>query len=805
MLLAPGVLLKTIPVIVLFFGSITLKAQNASISGQITDLTGTTITGITVVLDGTLKGAATDANGQFTIDAIKPGNYMLIISGIGYHKQTRDITLIKGQKLTLNVKLEDSTIEMDEVVVRGESEAQRVERQGFTVNSIETKKFENTALDINQILGQTTGVRIRETGGLGSDFNFFLNGLSGRQVRFFLDGLPLENYGSVFNLNNIPANLIERVDIYKGVVPIHLGADALGGAIDVVTKQNAGDYLDVSYSYGSFNTHRANLSAQWRNPESGLTIRPQAFYNYSDNNYTMRNLQTQVGNEFITGDFERFHDSFRSKLGSIEVGFTQVPWADQLMVGVGYGTVNKDIQTASRGSRNTDGSFSIPVVGEAFREEDNTRYTLRYVKENLFNGRLNVNVFASYNLLNSFNVDSSSNRYNWNGDIIRVQPRGELIFAKSVFRFEQQMFQTNVGVNYDLSDHHRINASFTWSTLEREGRNIFNGANDDSFFEEPNTLDKKVLGISYRLSALDGKLETTAFGKAYNFDILARKSVLFSDGAFSVEDLVTNQLDFGYGAAMRYLIGDNLSTKASYERAYRLPEAFEIFGDGLLTLANPEIKPESSNNINAGLSYQMSLGNDSKITYEGNGFIRWVEDIIFPVLGGPFIAYENLQQVYIRGIEAEIRYQKDDRFQVGVNATYQDVLDDEKINEGTQIPNITYRERMYNTPYFFANGDISYGIPNVGRGLKLSFFYNTNYVHEFYLNYPNIARAGDKFTVPTQFLHHIGTTLSTENDRYNITVEVRNFTNALAYDNFALQRPGRAFYVNLRYFINSYQ
>ena len=619
-----------------------------------------------------------------------------------------------------------------------------------------------------------------------------------------MDGLPLENYGSVFNLNNIPANLIERVDIYKGVVPIHLGADALGGAIDVVTKQNAGDYLDVSYSYGSFNTHRANLSAQWRNPNNGFTVKPQAFFNYSDNNYVMRNLRTQVGNEFITGDFERFHDTFQSRLGNIEVGFTQLPWAGQLMVGVGYGTVDKDIQTASRGIRNADGTFSLPVAGEALQEEENTRYTLRYGKENLLDGRLNVNIFASYNLLNSFNVDTSSNAYNWKGDVIRTRPRGELIFQKRVFRFEQRMYQTNVGVNYDLSDRHRINASFTWSALEREGKNIFDDANDESFFEEPNTLDKKVLGLSYRLSALDEKLESTVFGKVFNFDILARRSVRFSNGTFSVEDLETNQFNFGYGAAVRYHITENLSSKASYERAYRLPEAFEIFGDGLLILANPEIQPESSNNINTGFSYQMSLSDNSKITYEGNGFMRWVEGIIFPTQGGLLVEYENLVQVYIRGIEAEIRYQWDNRLQIGVNATYQDVLNDEEIVQGTQIPNITYRERMYNTPYFFANGDISYGIPDIGsHKLKLSFFYNTNYVQEFFLNYPNIARGGDKFTVPTQFLHHLGTTLSTHNDRYNITVEVRNLTNALAYDNFALQKPGRAFYINLRYFINN--
>lgn len=67
-----------------------------------------------------------------------------------------------------------------------------------------------------------SSVRIREEGGMGSNYNFSLNGFSGNQVKFFLDGIPMDNFGSSFNLANISANMAERVEVYKGVLPVNL-------------------------------------------------------------------------------------------------------------------------------------------------------------------------------------------------------------------------------------------------------------------------------------------------------------------------------------------------------------------------------------------------------------------------------------------------------------------------------------------------------------------------------------------------------------------------------------------------------
>lgn len=68
--------------------------------------------------------------------------------------------------------------------------------------------------------------------------------MSGNSVRYFIDGVPLETKGSGVSLANLPVNLIDHIEMYKGVVPAYLGADALGGAINIVTKKEKKNYLD---------------------------------------------------------------------------------------------------------------------------------------------------------------------------------------------------------------------------------------------------------------------------------------------------------------------------------------------------------------------------------------------------------------------------------------------------------------------------------------------------------------------------------------------------------------------------------
>ena len=170
---------------------------------------------------------------------------------------------------------------LQDVTVIAKSKARLLQEQAYAVSVVDLKNQYTQVTPLNKVLNAITSVRLREDGGVGSNYSFAMNGFSGNQVKFFLDGIPMDNFGSSFNLANLSANMADRVEVYKGVLPVSLGADALGGAVNIVSRRNA-NYLDATYSIGSFNTHKVSVNGAYTNMKTGFTLRSNFFFNYSN-------------------------------------------------------------------------------------------------------------------------------------------------------------------------------------------------------------------------------------------------------------------------------------------------------------------------------------------------------------------------------------------------------------------------------------------------------------------------------------------------------------------------------------------
>src|SRR5690606_17661529 len=304
-------------------------------------------------------------------------------------------------------------------------------------------------LDLAHALDQVSGVRLRETGGVGSNFNFSLNGFSGKQVKFFLDGVPLENFGSAFQINNIPINLADRIEVYKGVVPITLGGDALGGAVNIVTNTSRRNYLDISYSYGSFNTHRSTVNARYTSA-GGFTAQLNAFQNYSDNNYK---VLVDIVEDFATGRTregwaKRFHDTYHNETIIASAGVVDKPYADELLCGVTLGQVYSEIQTGNRmfdvyGDRFTDGNIVVPSV--------------KYAKSDFLVRGLSVHLNGHINVGESRAVDTVFKQYSWSGTGKYRAPSGTWASggerSRSLYRFRNNNSTANATFSYHVNDY----------------------------------------------------------------------------------------------------------------------------------------------------------------------------------------------------------------------------------------------------------------------------------------------------------------------------------------------------------------
>lgn len=410
---------KIVCVLLLFtcLSQISIIAQNKfTLSGKVTDQHGAPLALATIAIENSSSGTYTDDNGRYSLK-VSPGKRTLVVSLVGY--QTVKNTLDIQQDKVLNFTLQESAVTLNSVEVYGKTQTQKVKEGVFSVNALDIKPIVNSLNNLNDLVNRTTGIKVREEGGVGSDFDLSINGLSGNSIRYFLDGMPLDTKGSGVSLANLPVNIIDRIEIYKGVVPASLGTDALGGAINIITKQDKKNYLDVSYGIGSFHTHKADLNAQFVEPKTGLIIRPTVGVNYSKNDYRMKDVQMrdESGDNFIYGNPKRFHDDYFSLLGQIEVGVANRSWADAFFVSASYSKTDKELQT---------GSVQDKVYGMAEKNSDAWNISAHYQKRNFILKNMQLNAALSHTWDHSLTVDTTYRKYYWDGGYIDGQ-RNEIM------------------------------------------------------------------------------------------------------------------------------------------------------------------------------------------------------------------------------------------------------------------------------------------------------------------------------------------------------------------------------------------
>jgi outer membrane receptor protein involved in Fe transport len=246
-----------------------------------------------------------------------------------------------------------------------------------------------------------------------------------------------------------------------------------------------------------------------------------------------------------------------------------------------------------------------------------------------------------------------------------------------------------------------------------------------------------------------------------------------------------------------------LQAKLSYEKACRLPTIEELFGDEDLEVGEMTIKPERSHNVNFSLGYNQTFGAHALFVEAGLVYRNtndYIQRNIFSMSGGKYAAtYINYGNVLTKGLNLSARYSYSHWFSIGANFTTMNVCDNEKIAVGSTKENINYKERLSNLPYLFADSDFNFYYDNLGRkGNKLTLTYDNQYTHSFTYYSSNLGANKDDYVVPNQFSHNLSLSYSIAHGRYNFSVECRNFTDAKLYDNFSLQKAGRAFYGKIR-------
>ena len=684
------------------------------------------------------------------------------------------------------------TLQLSNATVTAKSREQRLREGAFAVGALNIRLQASTLQSLTQAIDRTAGIRIREEGGVGSEFDLSINGMSGNSIRYFLDGMPLDAKGTGMTLANLPVNIIDRVEIYKGVIPASFGSDALGGAVNIITSSRARNYLDFSYGIGSFHTHKADFNAQYTGKKTGLVFKPVLSANYSKNDYLMRDVK--VRNEdrtaFVIKDLPRFHDDYLSLFGQLEAGVQDRSWTDAFFVSASVSKIDKDVQT---------GATQDHVIGMAERHTLSYNVAARYEKADFLTEGMRLHASVSQTWDHSQTIDTTYRRYYWDGSYIdggysEIRRRG-----KTLRHYQRPMTVARTNLSYRIADGHDLALNYL---LNRAG-NKQTDTWDKDFEPTDDVLAKHIISLSYDQSLLSGRLNNAFFVKDFvNHLKIGQNEMPSTTGADKVKGSDTQNY-VGYGAGSRYLLFEELAVKGSYEHSIRLPISRELLGNGSTIYANVALKPEISENFNLGLFGTFDLGGGHTISYETNGFVRLVDNYIRATVmeTESMMQYVNVDAVHIKGVDGEIRYDWAGKLHIAANASYDDSRDMRKYTQSGDL-SVTYRNRTPNRPWAYANTEVSYTFSNVvltGSRLRLTADYQ--WVHWFYLTWEAFGSASTKSKVPTQHLTNASLLYSWHEGRYNVSLECTNLLDALAFDNYRLQKPGRAFFLKFRLFL----
>ncbi len=286
-----------------------LKSSDANIIGHVLDKkSGEHLSYITIALKGTTIGTTTDNSGHYFLKNLPEGTFVLEVSAVGFKTQSRKIQLKKGKTLEENFELEEDAIALDGVVVSA-NRSETTRRMAPTlVNVMDMKLFENTnSATLSQGLNFQPGVRV-ETNCQNCGFQQVrINGLDGPYTQILIDSRPIFSaLSGVYGLEQIPANMIERVEVMRGGGSALFGSSAIAGTINIITKEPLRNSAQLAHTLTSIggsssfdNNTSLNASLVTDNNRAGLYLfgqnRHRDAYDHNGDGYSeMPKLKNQT-------------------------------------------------------------------------------------------------------------------------------------------------------------------------------------------------------------------------------------------------------------------------------------------------------------------------------------------------------------------------------------------------------------------------------------------------------------------------------------------------------------------------------
>ena len=735
--------------------SLSISAQNtAELIGTVTDkVTHQPLIGADVYIKELNKGVSTDARGQYRLAHLPEGNYTVWFSFLGYQTFGKKIS-VKGQ-VRSDVSLKEQAEEISGVTVSGKSIAHQKKEQSMPVTVIDMSNLRGTVSSVQDILLKTVGITLRSSGGVGSSSRISVRGLEGKRIGFFIDELPLGEQTDYIDINDIPIDMIDRIEIYKGVVPARFGGSSLGGAINIVIREYPDKYADLSYGYESYNTHKAQGVFKRNLKQRGLVFGIGGGYTSSDNNYTF-DSPFQEGLRIT-----RNHDKYRKLIigGSFKA---KKWWFDEVELEPVFVKTYKEIQGIEYDIR------------EAHSQSLMTGLSNKLEKDNFLTEGLNLDMFNGLVLTKMNFIDKATRRYEWDGSSYPTPSRygGEAGYNYPSDSDDKKLtFINKTNLEYILTERHSLNINSVFSMANGTPKDDLKTLSLGKQVNFDSQMRSWISGLTYDFRTLNDVFLNSLTVRHYMYTMHTQMAPLFVPGKYDVD---VSKSDFGVNNAMRYRFLPSLMGKLSAGYEVRIPSETELLGDGIAVIPSPDLLPERNLSANLGLLFDLTGKHPTNAQIEMNFFYMYLQDMIRYTAGLIGAQYQNFGEMRTLGVEFEAKADVLPSLYLYGNTTYQDLRDTRAYEPESTVPNPTKNKRMPNIPYLMANAGLEFHRENLfgGTGQNTRLFADIAFVEEYYYDFEMTQL--QKRRIPRSTTIDIGFEHSFFNNKVFLSWKVRN-------------------------------
>ena len=243
-----------------------------------------------VSLEGTTIGTSSNKQGEFIIRSVPFGEYKITASFIGYAKVTKEIQINENQKEnSVEFNLTEHTLQLENLVVTGTKTYQRQTDSPVIVNVVSKQILENVqACNLAEGLKFQPGLRVETNCQTCNYTQLRMNGMAGAYSQILINGRPIFSpLTGLYGLEQIPANMIERIEVVRGGGSSLYGSSAIGGTVNVITKIPKTNSYELNYTYQHIdgqtndNTLSGNSTIVSDSENSGISF----FFNHRDRDF----------------------------------------------------------------------------------------------------------------------------------------------------------------------------------------------------------------------------------------------------------------------------------------------------------------------------------------------------------------------------------------------------------------------------------------------------------------------------------------------------------------------------------------